>query len=152
MTAGTAETLPFTLSDNQSGVISASGLARPGNAASSVTVVGAGTTVRGDLEASGTVEILGVVDGDIFSAFRIVVAPGGQVHGHLSAPTIVLEGTLIGDATATNALTLGTEAVVRGDITTPLLTVNPGATLVGRCSMAGPESSETTGQLPPATD
>lgn len=109
--------------------------AAPGGAKLAATVVGPEASFRGDIKAKGDVTIAGTVEGEISSDGRINIAAGGTVTGRLSAAEIVIEGRLVGDATGTKSLTLSKSADLRGDISTPVITIEPGATFVGRCTM-----------------
>jgi len=57
------------------------------------------------------------------------------VKGRIEASEIVIGGKLVGDSVAAKALSLQGSAEVRGDVTTPQIVIEPGATFVGRCSM-----------------
>jgi cytoskeletal protein CcmA (bactofilin family) len=76
-----------------------------------------------------------MINGEVSSELKIVIATGGTVEGTLNAPEIVIDGTLAGDATATKSLSIGEKGEVRGDLTTPSIIITSGATFVGRCSM-----------------
>jgi cytoskeletal protein CcmA (bactofilin family) len=65
-----------------------------------------------------------------------VIAQGGSVTGRVSASEVVLEGRLSGDAVAAKSLSILSSAQVKGDVTTPVIMIEPGAAFIGRCSMA----------------
>lgn len=104
------------------------------------TVVGPEASFRGDIKARGDIVVAGTVEGEISSDTKIVIAVGGNVTGRLVATEIVIEGRLTGDATGSKSLSIMKSAELRGDVTTPVIMIEPGATFVGRCAM----SEETT--------
>ena len=66
---------------------------------------------------------------------RVTIAAGGSVVGRLTGAEVLIEGRLQGDATGTKSLSIAKSAEVRGDVSTGIITIEPGATFVGRCSM-----------------
>jgi cytoskeletal protein CcmA (bactofilin family) len=60
-------------------------------AATSLSIVGAGMTVRGDLETDGVVKVEGTVDGHVKANSQVLVAKGGVVHGDIET-TVALSG------------------------------------------------------------
>lgn len=63
----------------------------------SPTIIGAGCKVTGDIKTDHTVQIHGIVTGDI-TATTVVIGQGGRVNGRVTADTLFLHGTLQGPA------------------------------------------------------
>ena len=103
---------------------------RPG-----ATTIGVEASLKGDIRTKGDIVIAGEVEGEVSSEGKLVIAQGGLVTGRVSAAEVGLEGRLNGDSTATKSLSILGSAEVRGDVTTPVIMIEPGATFVGRCSM-----------------
>lgn len=106
----------------------------------SATVIGADTTFKGDIKSKGDIVIAGMVEGEVASETKITISAGGVVTGRLAANEIVLEGRLSGDALGTKSVSLMNGSDLRGDVSTQVIMIEPGATFVGRCSM--PEQGE----------
>lgn len=68
----------------------------------SPTVIGAGCKVIGDIKSDHTVQIHGIVSGNV-SADTVVIGRGGRVDGRVNARDLFLHGTLDGPATVDNA-------------------------------------------------
>lgn len=64
----------------------------------SPTIVGAGCNIKGDIDTDHTVQIHGIVNGNI-TAETIIIGRGGRVIGNITANTLFLHGSLNGDAT-----------------------------------------------------
>ncbi len=64
----------------------------------SPTIVGAGCNLKGNINTDHTVQIHGVVNGNIV-AETLIIGRGGKVIGDVSANTLFLHGTLNGNAT-----------------------------------------------------
>jgi cytoskeletal protein CcmA (bactofilin family) len=101
-----------------------------------VTIVGPDAIFRGDIKSKGDIVVSGSVEGEVSSEGKLVIAQGGSVTGRVSATEVVLEGRLSGDAVAAKSLSILSSAQVKGDVTTPVIMIEPGAAFIGRCSMA----------------
>ena len=64
----------------------------------SPTVIGAGCQLKGDIKTENTVQVHGIVKGNI-SAGIIIIGRGGSVVGDIHAKTLFLHGSLEGNAT-----------------------------------------------------
>ena len=108
----------------------------PGRAGT--TVIGPDVVLKGNLKSAGDVVIAGVFEGDVACDGRVTIAAGATLIGAVGAAEVVLGGKVQGNSVATKALTLLSSAEVRGDVTTPQIVIEPGATFVGRCTMPQP--------------
>jgi len=109
--------------------------ATEGAARVGATVVGADVVLKGNLKSAGDVLIAGVFEGDVACDGRVTIAAGATLIGAVGAAEVVLGGKVQGNSVATKSLTLLSTAEVRGDVTTPQIVIEPGATFVGRCTM-----------------
>lgn len=100
-----------------------------------VTQIGVEAVFRGDLKSKSDVVVAGAVEGEVASDARVVIVVGGSVTGRVVALEVVIEGRLVGDSLATKSLAIMSTAEVRGDVSTPVITIEPGAVFVGRCTM-----------------
>jgi cytoskeletal protein CcmA (bactofilin family) len=103
------------------------------------TVIGADVVLKGNLKSAGDVVIAGIFEGDLACDGRVTIAAGATLIGAVGAAEVVLGGKVQGNSVATKILTLLSTAEVRGDVTTPQIVIEPGATFVGRCTMPQPE-------------
>jgi cytoskeletal protein CcmA (bactofilin family) len=104
------------------------------------TVIGTESAFKGDIASKGDVVIAGTIEGEVKSDAKITIAVGGVVTGRLVAHEIVVEGKLAGDAIGSKSVSLMNGSDLRGDVSTQMIMIEPGATFVGRCSM--PEQAE----------
>ena len=102
------------------------------------TVIGPDVILKGNLKSAGDVVIAGVFEGDVACDGRVTIAAGATLIGAVGAAEVVLGGKVQGNSVATKTLTLLSSAEVRGDVTTPQIVIEPGATFVGRCTMPQP--------------
>jgi len=104
-------------------------------AATSLSIVGAGMTVRGDLETDGVVKVEGAVDGHVKAGSQVLVAKGGVVHGDIETTEAVVGGAVHGAIRARERVEVQAGASVEGDVTTRRISVAEGATLNGQIRM-----------------
>jgi len=104
-------------------------------AAASLSIVGSGMTVRGDLETDGVVKVEGTVDGHVKARAQVLVAKGGVVHGDIETIEVVVGGKVNGAIRASERVEVQAGASVDGDVTTRRISVAEGGTLNGHIRM-----------------
>ncbi len=118
-------------------------------AATSLSVIGVGMSVRGDVETAGVVKVEGVVDGHVIAGSQVLVAKGGVVKGDIETSEAVIGGEVAGAVSATERVEIQAGAVIQGDITTRRISVAEGATLNGHIRMG--ELAERQAAMKPRT-
>lgn len=124
------------------------------------TLFAAGVEMRGELNSSSDVVIEGVFEGPIHSGANVFVRRDGRVVGDVTAKTVSVDGgTLTGNIDAferayvsgcmegnidTRALTFGSGAKFKGDVTTEQLGICEGASVRGRLTVNGDDDSKPT--------
>lgn len=128
-------------------------------AATHLSIVGAGMTIRGDLETDGVVKVEGTVEGHVQAGSQVLVAKGGTVHGDIETIEAVVGGAVNGAIRARERVEVQAGASVTGDITTVRLAVVEGASLNGQIKMGGGAwgrddkvESRASGRTPPPAD
>lgn len=117
-------------------------------AGGSLSVIGAGMTVRGDVETAGIVRVEGTVDGHVSAGGQVLVAKGGVVKGDIETREAVVGGTVNGAIMAVERVEVQAGATVLGDITTRRIAVSEGAELNGQIRM-GDSARPTAAKQPP---
>ncbi len=117
------------------------------------TIVGKGTEVKGDLKGSGSLRVDGRVEGTIQTTGDLIVGEGGVVVADVQAASVLVAGEVQGQVHATARLELAASGRIRGDVETPILVVNEGGRLDGKCAMTAPDrraaDAALPGRLPP---
>lgn len=118
----------------------------------SVNLIGAGTTIEGDINAASDIRIDGTLKGTITTRGKLVVGPSGNIDGELHCQNADISGTIRGKVTVAELLSLKATAKLTGDIVTGKLSIEPGADFSGSCSMGGVVKpiSNATGTAKPA--
>lgn len=115
-----------------------------------VALLGSGTEFEGTLRAGpGQVCLDSTFKGNATSDGTIVIDEHGDVAAELTAKVISIAGKLKGTANASERLEIRSRGVVLGDISTPVLVVEPGGYFDGHCHMPVPDVE--SGQIKPTT-
>lgn len=108
-----------------------------------VALVGPGTEFEGSLKAAaGDVCLNSVFKGKVTSEGTITVDDAGDVAAELLGRNINISGKLKGNAKASEKLEIKAHGVVLGNITTPVLVIEPGGFFEGQCHMPIPNGDK----------
>lgn len=107
------------------------------------TVVDATTRVKGVLRSEDDIRILGVVEGPVRTAGKLLVARGGLVRGSASGQDVEIHGAVEGDVHAGGQFLLGPTGKVVGDVRAAHIKVEDGGLLQGKVLMEGQPSFQT---------
>ena len=102
---------------------------------SSINLIGAGTTIEGEVRPKGDVRIDGTIIGSVTSKAKVIIGSTGVVHGDVICLNGDIEGTIKGKTTCNELLFLKSTAKINGDIVTGKLVVEVGASFTGSCNM-----------------
>jgi cytoskeletal protein CcmA (bactofilin family) len=104
------------------------------------TILGKGSSFDGKLTFEGAVRIDGNFSGEIQTEGTLIVGETAEVKAEIQAATVIVQGVVRGDVTATAALELHAPARIYGNINAPSLTIQKGAVFQGTCQMDGAEA------------
>ena len=77
--------------------------------------VGESMQIEGDLDCSGTVDVAGLINGNV-RVKEMIIFDTGSVKGNLHVKKIVINGHIEGQIIA-DEISLGSNSVIKGDIT-----------------------------------
>lgn len=95
------------------------------------------TIIEGSIKARGNLRIDGTLKGNLECQGRVVIGSSGVIHGDIRCENAEIEGSIKANISVAELLTLKSTAKVHGDIITKKLSIEPGATFTGSCSMGG---------------
>ncbi|MDO8347287.1 MAG: polymer-forming cytoskeletal protein [Rugosibacter sp.] len=100
------------------------------------TLIGAGTSIVGDISFTGGLRVDGEVKGNVHGACdqsaTLVVSEHARIEGEISVSHLVINGTVIGPAHASEFLELQSKARVTGDVEYSMIELHLGAVVQGR--------------------
>lgn len=110
-----------------------------------VSIIAAGMQIIGDIESEGDIRIDGSISGNVFCKAKVVIISSGKVAGDIQAVNIDVHGTVRGNITARDLLSLKANCKIDGNLITERLQIEPNATFNGHCTMTF-ESQEIPAQ------
>ena len=100
------------------------------------SLIGANTTVMGDITFSGGLRVDGVVRGNIKelrdTPSALILGEHGCIEGHVEVSTVVINGKISGQVSAALFVELQSKSHVIGDITYHAIEIDVGASVEGR--------------------
>ncbi len=95
--------------------------------------IGQSIRIKGEIVAREPLVISGHVDGTIDAdGHTLTVAEGATVAATVTADTIVIQGKVKGDLSATTRIVVSATASIEGGISAPAISISDGATINGR--------------------
>lgn len=94
-----------------------------------------GSKIVGKIVADSDFRIDGEVEGTITCNGKVVIGQKGYLKGSISCVNAEIIGTVEGDIFVSESLSLRATAVIKGDVRTKVLMVEPNAVFNGTCSM-----------------
>ena len=100
------------------------------------SLIGAGTSIDGNLNFSGGLRIDGQVNGNVVAAqgkpSTLVLSEHGQVNGEVNVTHLIINGSISGPVFASEYMELQSKAKVNGDVHYTTLEIQLGAIVDGR--------------------
>lgn len=117
-------------------------------------LIGAGTTIEGDITFTGGLRVDGRVRGNVVAsdgkAGTLVLSEQAQIEGEVRVSHVVINGTLVGPIHAAEYIELQSKASVTGDVYYKSLEIQLGAVLQGRLVFQSDSKSDKVVQFKPA--
>jgi cytoskeletal protein CcmA (bactofilin family) len=104
-------------------------------ASTSASLIGAGTTMKGDITSSGDLRIDGTLVGNIHCSAKVVIGANGNVQGDIAGQQADIMGKVSGTIKVKDLLQLKGGSVVDGNIEAAKLQIEPTANFNGGCHM-----------------
>lgn len=101
----------------------------------SINIITNGTVIKGDITATGDFRLDGTLEGNIQLNGKLVVGDSGIVNGNVLCMNANIIGTVNGNLSVKELLSLHATARVKGDILINKLSIEPGAVFTGKCCM-----------------
>jgi cytoskeletal protein CcmA (bactofilin family) len=100
-----------------------------------INMIGAGTVITGDIQSKGDIRVDGTLKGSVNTSGKVVLGKDGVIEGDVVCADADVSGTIKAKISVTQLLSLKSTAKLNGDITTNKLSIEPGASFTGSCSM-----------------
>lgn len=97
--------------------------------------LGEGTEFKGLLSFQGTVRIEGKLEGEVVTKDTLIVGGNADIKAEITVGTIISEGKIVGNVTASKRVEIRSKSRLTGNIKTPSLMIEEGAIFDGTCQM-----------------
>jgi len=113
------------------------------------TYLGAGVNIVGTIAFKDTIRLDGKVKGQIMSdSGTVIVGEKAVLHADISADVVIIMGEVHGTVTARQRMEAYPPGRVSGDITAPVVAVEPGVIFDGNVTMKGQTSAPKRDSVP----
>ena len=110
-----------------------------------MTIIAAGTRIKGEMSFENTARINGVFEGRIEAKGELQVGTGATCAADIDATQLVVDGAVKGNVHAAQRVQLNGKARLMGDIVAERLICAEGASLVGHVTV-GPDATKNAGK------
>jgi cytoskeletal protein CcmA (bactofilin family) len=113
-------------------------------------IVGEDIRINGAIEGREDLVVRGRVEGAVRIEGVLTVEPGAWVLAEVTARRALIQGTVRGNVTATEAIEVARTGRMVGDAVAPQVTIVAGAGFRGRVEMGDPDSDSSEEPVAPA--
>ena len=117
------------------------------NLPASASMIGAGTTLKGDITSNGDLRIDGTLKGNIIGSAKVIIGANGLVEGDVSGQQADIMGKVVGSIRVKELLQLKNGSLVEGNISAGKLQVEPSAVFNGQCQMLNVTGESKNGSI-----
>jgi len=111
----------------------------------SASLIGAGTTMKGDITSNGDLRIDGTLVGNINCSAKVVIGANGNVQGDIQGQQADIMGKVTGTIKVKDLLMLKGGSTVNGNLEAAKLQIEPTANFNGQCHMTTPPATAAAG-------
>src|SRR5450755_3594503 len=101
----------------------------------SASLIGSGTSLKGDITSNGDLRIDGTLIGNIICAAKVIIGANGVVEGDISGQQADIMGKVSGTIKVKELLQLKSNCQVNGNLHSAKLQIEPAANFNGQCHM-----------------
>lgn len=112
----------------------------------SASLIGSGTSLKGDITSNGDLRIDGTLIGNIICSSKIIIGANGVVEGDISGITADIMGKVTGTIKVKELLQLKSNCQVNGNLHSAKLQIEPAANFNGQCHMIQEAPVSTSGK------
>ncbi len=112
----------------------------------SASLIGSGTSLKGDITSNGDLRIDGTLVGNIICSSKVIIGANGVVEGDISGQQADIMGKVSGTIKVKELLQLKSNCVVNGNLHAAKLQIEPAANFNGQCHMMQEQTVSSPGK------
>lgn len=97
------------------------------------TILGSGSSIKGNLKINGFVRIDGDIEGNLSTDGNIIIGENARIKGNVNAKSAIIGGIILGDVYVKENIKLLSSSVVIGDILSRKIQIEESALFQGHC-------------------
>lgn len=97
------------------------------------SIIGKGSSIKGNIKINGFIRIDGDLDGDLETTGNVIVGENARIRGNIQALSITIGGIVKGNITASSFVHLLSSSAVIGDVQSHKIMADEDAVLHGHC-------------------
>lgn len=102
---------------------------------SNKNILSSDVEIKGSLKFSNDLIIDGKIEGEVSSDGSLTVGENALVNGEIKTNSVIIFGKVVGNITVTDRCELKAAAILEGDITAGTLSIEEGATFMGKSAV-----------------
>jgi cytoskeletal protein CcmA (bactofilin family) len=99
------------------------------------TILGPGSSIRGDIESGGFTRIDGSIQGNLSAKGRVVVGEKARMRGNITGTAVTVGGVVYGNILASERISILDTGLVLGDIITRRIQADEGCLIHGKVTV-----------------
>lgn len=109
------------------------------------TAIGRSFVIRGEVSGAEPLYIEGQIEGSIdFAGHSVTIGGNGTVEANINAREVVILGKVQGNIQCTDRVDIRSQGSLRGDVVTPRISVQDGASLEGSVHVSALEQEDNS--------
>ena len=104
--------------------------------ADSLSMIASNMHITGNVTAGHDMRIDGSIDGNVNCKAKVVIGRAAIINGNVQAENADVFGTVTGNISTNDLLSLKSKCTINGDLTVGRLDIEPDAGFNGNCTMA----------------
>ncbi|MBO4732772.1 MAG: polymer-forming cytoskeletal protein [Spirochaetaceae bacterium] len=97
------------------------------------TLIGPGSSVKGNLTSAGFIRLDGDLDGKLEATGKVIIGANARIKADIIAQSVIVCGAVMGDIVAPAGVHLFPSSFVLGDIVTQKIQIDDDVFFQGRC-------------------
>ncbi len=97
------------------------------------SIIGNGSSIKGDFTVNGFVRVDGDIDGNLETDGNVIIGEHARIRGNVSAKNLTIGGIVLGNVTAKDSIKLLSSSAVVGDILCRKIQIDDGVVFHGHC-------------------
>jgi cytoskeletal protein CcmA (bactofilin family) len=99
------------------------------------TLIGEGTSLEGDIKSQASIRLEGRIKGNIECEGDVIIGEKGEAISDISARNVTIAGSVFGNVTTTEKLTITSIGRLHGNACPKILVIEEGGVLMGTSQM-----------------